>query len=103
MCPSGAGPPSIDVVRKTRSPQTIGDEWPRPGTGVFHAMFLPGDHSSGYDASGEMPRPSGPRHCAQLSPLAGVRIGADESGSVNAESERERRGHDEVHGEKNSA
>src|SRR5262245_757478 len=29
------------LVRKIRSPQTIGLEWPSPGTSVFHSTFLP--------------------------------------------------------------
>ena len=47
LCPAGAGPPSIDVVRKIQSPQTIGDEWPRPGIAVFHATFSVFDQLSG--------------------------------------------------------
>src|SRR6185503_11165408 len=35
------------VVRNTRSAQTIGDEWPRPGTGIFHSTFSVSDHRSG--------------------------------------------------------
>ena len=29
-----------------RFPHTTGEEWPRPGTSAFHAMFLSGPHSS---------------------------------------------------------
>src|SRR5256885_4024422 len=29
------------VVRKTRSPQTTGHEWPRPGIGVFQRTLSP--------------------------------------------------------------
>src|SRR5262245_33073198 len=29
------------VVTNTRSPQTMGLEWPSPGTAMFHATFVP--------------------------------------------------------------
>jgi hypothetical protein len=64
--------PSIEVVRKTRLPQTIGDEWPLPEISVFHLTFFVALHSVGRLVSAEMPRPSSPRHCAQF-----ARIGAD--------------------------
>src|SRR4029453_19074473 len=50
-----------------RSPHTIGDECPDPGTSVFHEMFLSGAHSVGSCFSDETPCPPGPRHCAQFS------------------------------------
>jgi hypothetical protein len=28
------------------SPQMMGDEWPRPGTGTFHLMFVVADQVS---------------------------------------------------------
>src|SRR5262245_59143544 len=58
--------PSITAVRKMRSPQTTGEEWPRPAIGVFHLMFLVSLHSVGTPVSVEMPCPPGPRHCDQL-------------------------------------
>ena len=57
----GARSPSTAVVRKTRSPQTMGDEWPRPPTGTFQATFCELDHSVGRPDSAETPCPSGPR------------------------------------------
>src|SRR5690348_11355496 len=71
MCLTAVAPgitaPSIGVVRNSRLPQTMGDECPRPAIGVFHLMFLVGDHSSGRFFSSETPWPRGPRHCGQLS------------------------------------
>src|SRR5215470_12416845 len=58
--------PSSAVVRKIRSPQTIGEEWPRPGMAVFHFTFCVGVHTVGRPVSGEMPWLSGPRHCDQF-------------------------------------
>jgi len=40
-------PSPAAVVRKIRSPQTIGDEWPRPGTVTFQITFSVSDHLSG--------------------------------------------------------
>src|SRR5215813_14627159 len=62
----GMTSPSMDVVRKILSFQTIGDEWPRPGSAVFHTMFLFTPHSSGRFFSSETPRLCGPRHCGQF-------------------------------------
>jgi hypothetical protein len=58
--------PSMEVVMNSRSPQTMGDDSPRPGTGVFQAMFLSGPHSSGSRLAAEIPRPPGPLHCGQF-------------------------------------
>ena len=74
--PGGQRPANgIAVVRKMRSPQTMGVEWPRPGIGVFQRMFVPSasSQSSGGSPSGATPVASGPRHAGQLSiasPLA---------------------------------
>src|SRR5262245_59125233 len=57
------------VVRKIRSPQTMGEECPRPSTGVFHFTFLVALHSVGNPFSVETPWLSGPRHCAQFATL----------------------------------
>src|SRR5579871_195492 len=63
------GPPSLPsagtaVVRKMRSPHTMGEEWPRPGTLAFHAIC-----SSSLQCNGASPRaiPSsfGPRQWGQ--------------------------------------
>src|SRR6185369_9719057 len=62
----GTTAPSTAVVRKTRLPQTIGDECERPSMAVFHLMFLVGLHSDGRFFSFEIPVPSGPRHCGQF-------------------------------------
>src|SRR5688572_11156189 len=57
------------VVRKIRSPQTIGEECPRPSIGVFHFTFIVALQSVGNPFSVETPWPSGPRHCAQFATL----------------------------------
>src|SRR6187431_1308216 len=51
-----------DVVRKMRSPQTMGDELPRPGTATFHWTPAVADHLSVYCPAGTWPCPVGPRH-----------------------------------------
>ena len=60
---------------KTLSPQTIGLDQPRPGTGVFQATFslaLQVSGSRGSSATTDVP--SGPRNCGQLSDSAAARI-----------------------------
>src|SRR5688572_27357557 len=57
-------PFSYAVVRKILSPQTIGDELPRPGTGFFHTTLSVADHESGY-VPVTSPCPDGPRHTGQ--------------------------------------
>ena len=47
------------------SPQTIGDEWPRPGTGTFHFTPRSADHLSVYLPVLTMPWPDGPRQRVQ--------------------------------------
>src|SRR6266540_1771687 len=56
----------MDVVRKILLSQTIGDEWPRPGSAVFQTMFLSAPHSTGRLFSSDTPMPCGPRHCGQF-------------------------------------
>src|SRR5436190_20571552 len=56
----------MSVVMKMLLPQTIGEEWPRPGKAVFHLMFLSALHSVGRLVSVETPVPSEPRHADQL-------------------------------------
>src|SRR5215475_10192379 len=58
----------MDVVRKILLSQTIGDEWPRPGSAVFQTTFLSAPHSTGRFRSSETPRLRGPRHCGQFEP-----------------------------------
>ena len=58
-------PSSRAVVRKMLSPQTIGDEWPRPGTGTFHFTRSVADHLSVYFPFLTMPWPEGPRQRVQ--------------------------------------
>src|SRR5690606_28331953 len=54
-------PSSYSVVRKMWSPQTIGEECPRPGTAVFHFTPSVGDHVSRYFPVLTIPWPDGPR------------------------------------------
>src|SRR5262245_60684509 len=58
-------PVGIAVCMKIRSPQTIGEDVPDPGTATFHLTFLASPHSSGGWAVVEAPLASGPRHCGQ--------------------------------------
>ena len=50
---------------KSRSPQTTGDEEPRPGISTFQRMFFVSLHSSGGSAVVDTPVACGPRHCGQ--------------------------------------
>ena len=50
----------------TRSPQTIGDDVPRPASGARQAMFCFALHVVGRRASGDTPELDGPRHCGQF-------------------------------------
>ena len=57
-------------VRKMRSPQMIGDDWPMPGSCVFQTTLL-ADHFTGNFVSVVCPFCSGPRHRGQfVSPWA---------------------------------
>ena len=67
-------PPSAAVVMKTRSPQTIGDACPSPGTSAFHATFFVALHWVGRLVSLEIPCPVGPRNCGQFSARAAVAV-----------------------------
>lgn len=50
------------AVRKTRSPQTIGEEWPGPGSCTFQCC-----RSGPENDSVEVPSPRGPRNCGRFS------------------------------------
>src|SRR5687768_7902102 len=69
----GTTSPSIDVVTKTLSPHTTGDECARPGIGVFHLMF-DASQLTGKPASLETPVPPGPRHPGQFSAADAVEV-----------------------------
>src|SRR5688572_15004474 len=60
------------VVTNTRSPQTMGLEWARPGNRVFQAMFLPSaaDQVSGRRVPSATPEAPGPRNWGQWEPAA---------------------------------
>ena len=58
-----------------RSSQTMGDEWPRPGTGTFQRTFSVSDQRSGYPVPSTTPCPDGPRqrdHQRAPSPSGGT-------------------------------
>jgi hypothetical protein len=57
--PAAAG---MAVVRNTLSPQTIGEDEPRPGISTFHRTFFVSLHSVGGFAVREIPLAKGPRH-----------------------------------------
>src|SRR5215207_1835595 len=52
-------------VTNTRSPQTIGDDQPRPGRSAVQATCSVVDHDTGSRASSAMPAAFGPRNCGQ--------------------------------------
>src|SRR5215471_6564187 len=54
------------VVRNTWSPQTIGDDQPRPGTSAFHATLIVVDHVFGSESIVDTPRPAWPRNCGHV-------------------------------------
>src|SRR5882724_4028553 len=58
-------PELMAVVRNTRSPQTIGEDQPRPGISTFHATFSVADQWSGKFVLVATPRAPGPRNCGQ--------------------------------------
>src|SRR5262249_32312092 len=58
---------SKQVVTKTRSPQTMGEECPLPGIAAFQRMFSFSVQWIGTAVSLLVPSPRGPRHCGQFS------------------------------------
>src|SRR3712207_1662878 len=59
-----------------RSAQTIGDEFPDPGTGTRHFTLVVGDHVFAYFPGTAWPWPDGPRHRGQYrapSPVTATR------------------------------
>src|SRR5947199_207897 len=58
-------PLSSAEVRKIRSPQMIGEDWPLPGSGVFHTTDL-ASQRTGKLNSEVWPSPFGPRQLGQL-------------------------------------
>src|ERR1700682_5076258 len=60
-----AAPIGIAVKTNSRSPQTTGDDEPRPGISVFHRMCFVSLHSTGGSALLETPLAYGPRHWGQ--------------------------------------
>jgi hypothetical protein len=62
-------------VTITWSPQTIGDDQPRPATSAFQATLIVVDHFVGSDSIAETARPPGPRNCGHVvSAGAGTKI-----------------------------
>src|SRR4029453_13411299 len=57
-------------VTNTRSPQTIGDDQPRPGRSAVQATCSVADHETGSVASSGRPGPLGPRNCGHAAGLA---------------------------------
>ena len=56
------------------SPQTTGEDHPRPGTVVFHATFSVVLHVSGRPEASTSPEECGPRNCGQLSSARAVEL-----------------------------
>src|SRR5687768_6730525 len=68
-------PPSRLVVKNRWSFQTMGDEWPWPGTVTFHLTFSVFDQVSTYPVPSTLPWPDGPRQRGQYeapSPVTGI-------------------------------
>src|SRR5262245_17978994 len=66
---------SMHEVRKMRSPQTTGEEWPCPGISDFQTRFSLSDQVRGNALfSVETPSRRGPRQAGQLSPRAAVDV-----------------------------
>src|SRR6187397_430532 len=59
-------PELIAVVTITWSPQTIGEDQPRPGTSAFQPTLMVVDHFVGSVSIAEIARPDGPRNCGQV-------------------------------------
>src|SRR6266545_7328850 len=72
---------SMAWVMKTRSPQTIGVEFPRSGSGVFQWIFFESLHSPGRFCSDVTPFACGPRQAGQLPPSAVAEVQTDNSRS----------------------
>ena len=53
-------------VMKSLSSQIIGEEWPIPGTGLFHTTFVIESHLVGKLVSILVPSPLGPRQFGQF-------------------------------------
>ncbi len=60
-------PPSVAAVTNTRSSNTIGDDQPSPGIGLFQTMLDVWLHSSGISFSWDIPCRVGPRKQGQFS------------------------------------
>src|SRR5438874_1193672 len=56
----------IACVTKTRSSQTIGEEFPGPGNFTRQTMLFVALHEIGKSFSSVSPFPCGPRHCGQF-------------------------------------
>src|SRR4029077_5402357 len=63
---------SSNAVRKIRSSDSTGDEWPG-GSGVFQRTFFPGPNSAGRPVVLDTPNAFGPRNCGQ-SEAASVQV-----------------------------
>jgi len=74
-------------VRKIRLPQTMGEEWPSPGTAVFHTVPSLSLQRVGGFFSRLVPSPRGPRQhgqfSAQAEPAANVSKQTAPEGSLN--------------------
>src|SRR5690606_17907327 len=70
---------STQEVRKMRSPQTTGEEWPVPGMAVFQVTFSVSDHFRGKPFSALVPSPRGPRQAGQFSARAAGREASSQS------------------------
>jgi hypothetical protein len=67
----------VAVVRNTLSPQTIGEDQPRPFTSTFHSTFSVADHLSGSPGCSATPREFSPRKDGQLGEFASNPVASD--------------------------
>src|SRR5262245_44618099 len=84
LCPGTTGP-SMEVVRNILLPQTIGDECPLPGIGVFHWTFLELLQWVGNPFSSDIPWLPGPLNCGQLEPAVGLDPASADEQAISAD------------------
>src|SRR5688500_14823012 len=72
-------PSSSAVVRKIRSPQSTGDDWPRPFSSVFQTTLEASHFMGTVVPGGTRPVPSGPRMRGQLPPAGSAATALEET------------------------
>src|SRR4029077_13643974 len=75
-------------VTITWSPQTIGDDQPRPGTSARQPTLIVVDHLTGSVSIADTARPDGPRNCGQVRSGGAGAAGTDAVTTSSSESRR---------------